>query len=291
MSTARGEMRRETSVAAVITTLGLLCLVAMTLQAQEAEEAACDCAALGAERQELTETYARGSGRAVYLPVVARHYGVPAPIEPITASLSYATNESWAWASCAVAHDGTEWSEWLPGADRVFRATAYYRAHHLSPDYDYWNFYRGYLWTVVPDIDGAVIRATLHVALCYHTTWPTQTGRVAWHTGTWPEVSPLAEDGSEAWHMYEGEPFAVLEGGDLPRSYERGVGGTCDRQSPSYVDVTLPLSQVEPGQVLRVLARDTKDAPDCAMAPGSWGTHLIKPETAELRLHPGGDDP
>jgi len=224
-----------------------------------------------------------GPSALVYLPLVARGHPLPAPRAPITTSLSYATNESWAWESCDVAHAGTEWGGWWSGSHKGFRATAEYNADY--PGYEFWDFYRGYLWTTIPDVNEHVVRATLRLALCYHTDWPTQTGQVAWHVGTWPQASPLAEDGLEAWRMYVSEPFAVLDGETLPRSYTRVWGGSCDRQAPTYVEVPVPLSLIQQGKTLRILARDTRDAPLCTMDHGTWGTHLIQPETAELRLY------
>lgn len=216
-----------------------------------------------------------------YLPIVAQHYAPPVPLEIVTTSLAYATNESWSWEGCTAAHAGTEWVEWF--CERQFTAMTIYGANH--PDYPFWDFYRGYFWTTVPATDASIVSATLRVALCYVTTWPTQTGQVAWHFGTWSKATPLEEDGAEAWKMYEPEPFAVLSGDDLPRGYTRLVGGTCDRQDPAYVEVPLPLSRVRPGGRLRVMARDTRDALTCTADLGTWGTNVIKPETAQLRLY------
>ena len=225
----------------------------------------------------LTDTTAVST----YLPVVAQSHAPPVPLQVITTNLNYATNESWSWESCAAAHAGTEWVDWF--CDKQFKAMMVYGANH--PDYPFWDFYRGYFWAAVPETDAPIISATLRLGLCYVTDWPTQTGQVAWHFGTWPHASPRGEDGTAAWQMYEAEPFAVLSGDDLPRVYTRVFGGTCDRQDPAYVEVPLPLSRLQPGERLRVMARDTKDALTCTMDLGTWGTNVIKPETAQLRLY------
>ncbi len=274
-------MRKRASAAATFVAAAVAVLLLVTVSARAADSTPI----LGGPGDPeppptLTTT---GPSAFIYLPLVARGHPIPASRAPITTSLSYATNESWAWESCDVAHAGTESGGWWGGSDRGFRATAEYNAD--NPGYEFWNFYRGYLWTTIPDVNERIVRATLHVALCYHTTWPTQTGQVAWHVGTWPQASPRAEDGLEAWRMYAPEPFAVLDGETLPRSYTRVVGGSCDRQAPTYVEVPVPLSLIHPGHTLRVLARDTEDAPLCTMEPGTWGTYLIKPETAQLRLY------
>jgi len=113
---------------------------------------------------------------------------------------------------------------------------------------------------------------------------------VAWQVGTWSQAGPRAEDGLEAWRMYTPEPFAVLDREALPRLYTRVVGGSCDRQAPIYVEVSVPLSRIQPGHTLRVLARDTGDAPLSTVEPGTWGTYLVKPEPAQLRLYEEGQD-
>ena len=281
-------MRKRTIVSVITAVVtGILCIVVMALTLTVKSRGA------GLTAPALPCTKGRHGGAAaispltdttavsIYLPIVAHSHAPAVPREVLTTSLNYATNESWSWESCAAAHAGTEWVEWF--CDKQFKAMTIYGANH--PDYPFWDFCRGYFWAAVPETDTPVISATLRVALCYVTTWPTQTGQVAWHFGTWPEASPHGEDSTSAWQMWEAEPFAVLSGDDLPRAYTRLVGGTCDRQDPVYVEVPLPLSGVQPGSSLRVMARDTKDARICSMDLGTWGTNVIKPETAQLRLH------
>jgi len=109
-----------------------------------------------------------GSSVFTYLPLVARDHTLPAPRAPITTSLSHATHKSWACESYDVAHAGAEWGGWRGGSDRGLKATVEYNADY--PGYEFWNSCRGYLWASIPAVNERAVRATLRLALCYHTT-------------------------------------------------------------------------------------------------------------------------
>lgn len=214
-----------------------------------------------------------------YLPLVAR-YSISATAKVVDVPLEYATAESWSWQSCQEAHSGDE-GGWWPESDRGFVA----RVSHGGDDpWAWWDIYRGFAWTAVAEQVGEIVSASLRMPLCYATEWPTQSGEVALHWGTWPGPSPLEEDGLAAWRMHEPAPFAVLKSEELPRIYGRTSGGTCAYEAPIYVEISLPLERVQPGQAVQFVARDGRDVADCAMEPGSWGVVMVEPGDAHLRL-------
>jgi hypothetical protein len=216
----------------------------------------------------------------IYLPLMVGGH-LSASIRIVDTPLHYAIAESWSWESCHQAHQGDE-GGWWPESDKGFLAQV---GHGGEEPWAWWDIYRGFAWSPVPEEEGQIVSASLRMPLCYATTWPTQSGEVAFHWGTWPGLSPLDQEGLLAWQMYELEPFAVLGSERLPRIYGRTGGGTCSYEAPIEVEIALPLDRVQPGMALRLLARDGRDTKGCAMEPGRWGVVMIEPAQVYLRLY------